>query len=159
MLLSKPTSGGWSRVLTLQEFGVYEQLHRQKEDHQDHTGHQDTVEAGAEQTDLPQGDPAAAARLQPVGPTDTQAEGFLIKFWWTSMFELYELIPRKFLSIITFVRLFQWLLFNKVNWSYWAERRWEPSWNLPDGATGGAFLYHVPLKPLELQENRKDKCK
>lgn len=53
-------------VFTLQEFCVYEQLQRQEEHHQDDTGHQDTVEAGAEQTDLPQGYTATTTRLQPV---------------------------------------------------------------------------------------------
>lgn len=52
----------------MQELGVDEQLQRQEEHHQDDAGHQDTVEAGAEQTDLPQGHTASAAGLQPVGP-------------------------------------------------------------------------------------------
>lgn len=55
-------------VFTLQEFGVDEQLQRQEEPHQDDAGHQDTVEAGTEQTDLPQGHAATTARLQPVRP-------------------------------------------------------------------------------------------
>lgn len=53
---------------TLEEFGVYEQLQREEKHHQDDAGHQDTVEAGAEQTDLPQGHSTATAGLQPVGP-------------------------------------------------------------------------------------------
>lgn len=56
------------RVFTLQEFGVDEQLQRQEEPHQDDAGHQHTVEAGAEQADLPQGHAATTAGLQPVGP-------------------------------------------------------------------------------------------
>lgn len=59
-------------LFTLQEFGVYEQLQRQEKHHQDDTGHQDTVEASAEQTDLPQGHTAAAAGLQPVGPGESK---------------------------------------------------------------------------------------
>lgn len=53
-------------VFTLQEFCVYEQLQRQEKHHQDDTGHQDTVETSAEQTDLPQGYTATTTRLQPV---------------------------------------------------------------------------------------------
>lgn len=61
---------GSSRALifTLQEFGVDEQLQRQEEHHQEDAGHQDAVEAGAEQADLPEGHAATAAGLQPVGP-------------------------------------------------------------------------------------------
>lgn len=57
-------------VFTLQEFGVDEQLQRQEEHHQDDAGHQDTVEAGTEQTDLPQGHTAPTAGLQPVRPVE-----------------------------------------------------------------------------------------
>lgn len=53
---------------TLEEFGVYEELQREEKHHQDDAGHQDTVETGAEQTDLPQGHSTATAGLQPVGP-------------------------------------------------------------------------------------------
>lgn len=55
-------------LLTLQQLGVYEQLQRQQQHHHDHAGHQDTVEARRQQAHLPQRRPAAAARLQPVGP-------------------------------------------------------------------------------------------
>lgn len=55
-------------IFTLQEFGVDEQLQGQEEHHQEDAGHQDAVEAGAEQADLPEGHAATAAGLQPVGP-------------------------------------------------------------------------------------------
>lgn len=55
-------------LLTLQQLGVYEQLQRQQQHHHHHAGHQDAVEAGRQQAHLPQRRPAAAARLQPVGP-------------------------------------------------------------------------------------------
>lgn len=61
-------------LFTLQEFGVYEQFQGQEKHHQDDTGHQDTVEASAEQTDLPQGHSATAARLQPVGPKESKPQ-------------------------------------------------------------------------------------
>lgn len=57
-------------MFTLQEFGVDEQLQRQEEHHQEDAGHQDAVEAGAEQADLPQGHAATTAGLQPVGPAE-----------------------------------------------------------------------------------------
>ena len=53
-------------ILTLQELGVYEQLQGQEEDHQENAAHQDAVEAGAEQTHLPQGHASATAGPQPV---------------------------------------------------------------------------------------------
>lgn len=65
-------------LLTLQQLGVYEQLQRQQQHHHHHAGHQDAVEAGRQQAHLPQRRPAAAARLQPVGPEQRaggQAEG------------------------------------------------------------------------------------
>lgn len=40
-------------IFTLEEFSVDEQLQAQEQDHQEDGGHQDTVEAGAEQTHLP----------------------------------------------------------------------------------------------------------
>lgn len=55
---------------TLEEFGVDEQLQREEKHHQDDAGHKDAVEAGAEQTHLPQGHSSATAGLQPVGPAD-----------------------------------------------------------------------------------------
>lgn len=57
-------------VFTLQKFGVYEQLQGEEENHQDDARHQDTVEAWAEETELPQGHLTTTARLQPVGPTE-----------------------------------------------------------------------------------------
>ena len=53
-------------ILTLQELGVYEELQDEEEHHQEDTGHQDAVEARAEQTHLPQSHAPAAARPQPV---------------------------------------------------------------------------------------------
>lgn len=54
------------QMFTLQEFGVYEKLQWQEKHHQDDAGHQDTVEASAEQTNLPQSHSMATAGLQPV---------------------------------------------------------------------------------------------
>lgn len=73
------------RPFTLEEFGVDEQLQREEKHHQDDAGHQDAVEAGAEQTHLPQGHSSAAAGLQPVGSADrrhiqTQSNHFIILF-------------------------------------------------------------------------------
>lgn len=58
----------WFLLLTLQQLGVYEQLQCQQQHHQNDTGHQETVEARRQQTDLPQCCPSPAARLQPVRP-------------------------------------------------------------------------------------------
>lgn len=73
---------GAKRWFTLEEFGVDEQLQREEKHHQDDAGHQDAVEAGAEQTHLPQGHSAAAAGLQPVGPADRRRtkQELVIKF-------------------------------------------------------------------------------
>lgn len=55
-------------LLTLQQLGVDEQLQGQQQHHHHHAGHQDAVEPCRQQAHLPQRRPAAAARLQPVGP-------------------------------------------------------------------------------------------
>lgn len=61
--------------LTLQQLGVYEQLQRQQQHHQNNTGHQETVEARRQQADLPQRRPSPTARLQPVRPDGGEREG------------------------------------------------------------------------------------
>lgn len=58
----------WFPALTLQQLDVYEQLQRQQHHHQNDTGHQETVEARRQQTDMPQRCPSPTARLQPVRP-------------------------------------------------------------------------------------------
>lgn len=73
-MLTKPRiySGGVTRVLTLtlQQLGVDEQLQRQQQPHQEDAGHQETVEPGRQQADLPQRRPLPAAGFQPVGPDE-----------------------------------------------------------------------------------------
>lgn len=77
-------------VFTLQKFGVYEQLQGEEENHQDDARHQDTVEAWAEETELPQGHLTTTARLQPVGPTEKKKTCLLFMIidtaeiinWW-----------------------------------------------------------------------------
>lgn len=71
--MSGDITPSWFLLLTLQQLGVYEQLQRQQQHHQNDTGHQETVEACRQQTDLPQRCPSPAARLQPVRP-DQQRE-------------------------------------------------------------------------------------
>lgn len=66
--ISGDITPSWFLLLTLQQLGVDEQLQRQQQHHQNDTGHQETVEARRQQTDLPQRCPSPTARLQPVRP-------------------------------------------------------------------------------------------
>lgn len=72
--LSGDVSLSWFLPLTLQQLGVYEQLQRQQHNHQNDTGHQETVEACRQQTDLPQCCPSPTAWLQPVRPDRGEGE-------------------------------------------------------------------------------------
>lgn len=65
--------------LTLQQLGVYEQLHDQQHHHEDDGCHQETVEARRQQADLPERRPSPTARLQPVRPALRGRWGWEVK--------------------------------------------------------------------------------
>lgn len=80
-LISGDVTFSWFLTLTLQQLCVYEQLQRQQQHHQNDTGHQETVEARRQQTDLPQRCPSPAARLKPVRPERWGEGGGRQKRW------------------------------------------------------------------------------